>query len=151
MDENNYAINLEKHDTKDISDNHVNGSLTVVYRDYDRIITDELKMIYISSVFPGEIKGPHVHTKRNSFFLCIHGKVIFIIKDSNGKIHEIESSAEKPVLVKVPKGTASAHINPTNEIGRILALADVAWRPNDNEMNNVLFEGYDFKKNNNFK
>lgn len=151
MDENNYAINLEKHDTNDINDNHINGSLTVVYRDYDRIITDELKMVYISSVFPGEIKGPHVHTKRNSFFVCIHGKVIFIIKDSNGKFHEIESSAEKPVLVKVPKGTASAHINPTNEIGRVLALADVAWRPNDNEMNDVLFEGYDFKKNNNFK
>ena len=27
------VIKLEKHDTKDIMDNHVNGSLTVVWRD----------------------------------------------------------------------------------------------------------------------
>ena len=151
MEENNFAIDLEKHDTKDINDNHVNGSLTVVYRDYDKIITDELKMAYISSVFPGEIKGPHLHKKRNSYFVCIHGKVVFISKDNNGQFYEIESSAEKPVLVKVPKGIASAHINPTKEIGRVLALADIAWRPNDNEMDNVLFEDYDFKKKFNFK
>ena len=34
----------------------------------------------------------------------------------------------------------------SNFISRILALADIAWKPNDNEMRNTLFENYDWKK-----
>ena len=73
---------LEKHPTKSIQDSRVNGSLTVIWRDYDNKIKNLPKMVYLSSVNPGEIKGPHVHTKRNSYFVCIHGKVIFVIKNS---------------------------------------------------------------------
>ena len=74
-------IRLEKHPTKDITDNHENGSLTVIWRDWDHLLRHEPKMVYVSSVLPGEIKGPHVHTKRNSYFSCIHGSVVFIVKD----------------------------------------------------------------------
>ncbi len=146
MEEKTDSINLEKHDTKDISDKHINGSLTVIYRDYDEIIKNQPKMVYVSSVNAGEIKGPHLHKIRNSYFACIHGKVIFIIKDEKGEYIEIESSSENPVLIKVPKGIPSAHINPTNEIGRVLVLTDLAWKPNDNEMENVTFDNYDWKK-----
>ena len=146
MEEKIDFINLEKHDTKDISDSHINGSLTVIFRDYDKIIKNNPTMVYVSSINGGEIKGPHLHTKRNSYFTCIHGKVIFVVKDKNGKYLETESSSDKPILVKVPKGMASAHINPTNEIARVLALADIAWRPNDNEMVNTEFDDYDWKK-----
>ena len=37
-------------------------------------------------------------------------------------------------------------INSGNEIARILTLADVSWKPNDNEMKNVSFDDYDWKK-----
>ena len=141
-----YYVNLEKHDTKDTKNNHVNGSLTVIYRDYDEIIQNNPRMVYVSSVNSGEVKGPHLHTKRNSYFTCIHGKVVFIIRENNGKYVEIESSAENPVMVKVPKGIASAHINPQDQISRVLAIADVAWRPNDNEMENIEFDDYDWEK-----
>ena len=84
-------IKLEKHDTKDIHDGHINGSLTVIWRDWDKILDIEPKMVYVSSVNTGEIKGPHLHTKGNSYFVCIRGKVVFIVKDLEGKYHEIES------------------------------------------------------------
>ena len=64
MPNSEYGINLEKHETKDVSDGHVNGSLTVVWRDWDKIIKNPINMIYVSSVNPGESKGPHIHTKR---------------------------------------------------------------------------------------
>lgn len=146
MEEKIDVINLEKHETKDIYDNHTNGSLTVIYRDYDDIIKNELKMVYVSSVNSGETKGPHLHKKRNSYFTCIHGKVVFIIKKENGGYLEIKSDSEKPTLIKVPKGIPSAHINSSNEIGRVLVLTDVAWRSNDNEMENVKFLDYDWSK-----
>ena len=141
-----WAINLEKHPTKDIVDEHVNGSLTVVWRDWDEILKQTPKMVYVSSVNPGEIKGPHLHTKRHSYFVCIHGKVLFIIQDNEGKYHEIESSGDNPVLVSIPSNVPSAHINLHESVSHVLALADIAWKPNDNEMQNVKFDNYDWAK-----
>ena len=141
-----FVQKLEKHDTKDVNDNHTNGSLTVIWRDYDQIIPDSPKMVFVSSVNPGEIKGPHLHKKRNSYFICIHGKVTFIIQNSDGEYLEIECDSENPVLITIPKNFASAHINNTNQIARILALADISWKPNDNEMENIKFENYNWEK-----
>ena len=146
MDDELFHRHLETHPTKDIHDDHINGSLTVIWRDWDKIIEDNLKMIYISSVNPYEKKGPHLHKKRNSYFTCIHGKVVFVIKKPDGKYVEIVSSEESPVLVSVPKNYPSAHINLSSKISRVLTLADVSWKPNDGEMENVNFFDYDWKK-----
>jgi len=140
------SIKLEKHDTKDVKDGNVNGSLMVIWRDWDGILPTTPKMVYLSSVNPGEIKGPHLHTKRDSYFTCIRGKVVFIIKDLHGKYHEIESSEDEPVLVQIPKNHPSAHINITDQMASVLALASIAWKPNDNEMVNVSFDDYDWNK-----
>ena len=140
------VIKLEKHVTKDIHDSHMNGDLTVIWRDWDNIIKKTPKMVYLSSVNPGEIKGPHLHKNRTSYFSCIHGKVVFIIQDEDRNFEEIEMDSEKPVLICVPNGIASAHVNVGKEQARILVLADIAWRPNDNEMVNVEFSDYNFNK-----
>jgi dTDP-4-dehydrorhamnose 3,5-epimerase len=60
------SIKLDIHETRDINDNHVNGSLLVIWRDLDKIIPLKPKMMYITNVKPGEIKGPHLHTKRTT-------------------------------------------------------------------------------------
>ena len=139
-------IDLEKHETRDNQDQHVNGSLTVVWRDWDNIIKDELKMIYVTSVKPGEIKGPHLHTKRNSYFVCIHGEVIFVIQKKSGEFEEVRTNADKPVLIFIPKNVPVAQINVNDGVSRILTLADMSWRPNDNEMKNISFDDYDWDK-----
>ena len=146
MNESEFEIKLEKHETKDIQDNHTNGSLTVIWRDWDNIIKNHPKMIYISSVDSGEIKGPHIHTKRESYFTCIEGKVAFILKDNDNTYQEIISSVENPIMIRVPKNIPSAHINLSKKVSRILVLADVAWKPNDNEMKNTKFDDYDWEK-----
>lgn len=140
------SIKLEKHDTRDIQDNHINGSLTVIWRDWDKILEMEPKMVYVSTVNPSEIKGPHLHTNRDSYFVCIRGKVVFIAKDLQGNYHEIESSEDNPVLIQIPKNHPSAHINITDKSATILTLANPAWRPNDDEMKNVSFDDYDWNK-----
>jgi len=140
------SMKLEVHQTKDVNDQHVNGQLTVIWRDWDDFIEYNPKMVYISSVNPGEKKGPHLHTVRDSYFVCIRGKVVFIVKTKDGHYEEIESSEENPTLVHVPKNIASAHINLSNQISSVLTLASHSWKPNDNEMQNVTFEDYDWKK-----
>ena len=139
-------VKLEKHDTRNIHDNHVNGSLTVIWRDWDKILEVEPKMVYISSVNPNEIKGPHLHTERDSYFVCIRGKVVFIAKDSHGKYIEIESSEDDPVLIQIPKNYSSAHINISDKTATVLTLANPAWKPDNNEMKNISFDDYDWGK-----
>ena len=140
------TIKLDSFETKDVKDSHINGKLTLIWRDYDKLIDFSPKMIYLTSVKSGEIKGPHLHTKRDSYFVCIRGKVIFIIKNENDEFIEIELNSDEPQLLFIPKDTASAHINKEENIGRILTLADISWKPDDNEMKNVDFDNYDWKK-----
>ncbi len=122
---------LEKHITRDINDKHENGSLTVVWRDWDKILPIIPKMVYVSSINPGEIKGPHIHKNRTTYFSCIHGNVVLVIQDQKGKFHEIKIDSEKPVLITVPNGIAAAIVNPSTK---------------NNEMINVDFSAYSFKK-----
>jgi len=146
MDEQDFVVlDLERHKTKDIHDSHINGELTVVWRNYDNIIKDP-QMVYVNSVNPGEMKGPHIHKKRTSYFLCIHGKMLLVIKDKNGKYHEIETDSADPKLVSVSNGVAAAIFNPSNSISKILVMADISWKANDNEMYNTEFDDYDWKK-----
>ena len=147
MENKNFSVwDLEKHPTKDNTDYHVNGELTVIWRDWDNLIKNHPKMVYVNSVNPGEIKGPHIHKNRTTSFFCIDGSIVLIIQDDGKKFHEMKMNSEKPVLITVPNGIAAAIVNPTSKIARVLVLADIAWRPNDNEMKDVLFDDYNWKK-----
>jgi len=146
VDKQNFSvIDLESHKTKDVRDSHINGELTVIWRDWDKIIKNP-EMVYINSVNPGEIKGPHVHKNRTSYFYCIEGEMVILIKDQEGEYHEIKINSNESKLVSVSNGIAAAIINPSKNISKILVLADKSWKPNDNEMENVDFENYNWKK-----
>ena len=120
MDSNSFKIfNLERHETKDTEDGHVNGELTVIWRDWDNHELEQPKMMYITSVKPNEKKGPHLHTQRNSFFTCIQGEVIFVIRDRNGIYHEIKTSEVDPKLIeKMNDEEAIEYLSTLRQIGR---------------------------------
>ena len=68
MEREDFSVyELETHKTKDISDLHINGELTVIWRNWDKIINNP-EMVYLNSVNPGEVKGPHIHKNRTSYF-----------------------------------------------------------------------------------
>ena len=70
----------------------------------------------------------------------------FVIRDDKGKYHEKILSEDDPILIHISNNIASAHINLSKSTSKILALADVAWHPNDQEMKNVSFDDYDWSK-----
>ncbi len=146
MNKQNFSVlDLERHMTKDMHDSHVNGELTVVWRDWDNLIKNP-EMVYVNIVNPGEIKGPHVHKNRTSYFYCIDGEMVILVKDQEGVYHEIKINSNESKLVSVSNGIAAAIINPSKNPSKILVLADKSWKPNDNEMENVEFENYNWKK-----
>jgi dTDP-4-dehydrorhamnose 3,5-epimerase len=72
--------------------------------------------------------------------------MVIIVRDKEGKYHEIEANSSEPKLVCVSNGIAAAIVNPSDNISKILVIADIAWKPNDNEMVNAKFEDYDFEQ-----
>jgi dTDP-4-dehydrorhamnose 3,5-epimerase len=146
MKNENFIINLEKHPTKDINDSHINGELTVIWRDWDKILPKNPEMVYVNTINPNEIKGPHLHKNRTTYFYCVSGDIVIVIEDEQGEIHEISSNSDVPILISVPNKLSAAIINPTENISKVLVLADVAWKPNDNEMINTKFKDYDWNK-----
>jgi len=137
--------NLERHQTKDTLDSHVNGELTVIWRDWDKVIHDP-KMIYLNIINTKQVKGPHLHQNRTSYFYCIEGEIILVIKDDSGKYHEVKTSSDKAEMIEVKNGVAAAIVNPSVNLSKVLVLADIAWKPNDNEMKNVEFQDYNWDK-----
>lgn len=140
------TFKLEKHQTKDIVDKHVNGFMIPIWRDWDKFVTIKPAMVYVTAINPGEIKGPHLHIVRHSYFVCVKGKVVFVIKDESGKYSEIETSEDNPVLIEIPKERSSAHINPTSEQSLVLAIVDPSWKPDNKDEHNVTYDDYDWKK-----
>ena len=100
----------------------------------------------INKIDTKQIKGPHIHKNRTSYFYCIDGEIIIIVKDKEGKFHELKGDSERPKLIEVSNDIPAAIVNPTANISTVLVLADIAWKPDDNEMENVTFEDYDWGK-----
>lgn len=146
VDENIRSYRLEKHSTKSIHDGHLNGNLIPIWRDWDKTISVKPTMVYVTSINPDEIKGPHLHIMRHSYYVCIKGKVVFIIKNKDGKYLEIESGEDNPVLVEIPKGFSSAHINLSKESSTILALVNPSWKPDNRDEHDVTYDDYDWDK-----
>lgn len=140
------AFRLEKHQTKDITGGYVNGSLIPAWKDWEGIIDVRPEMVYVTTVSPGEVKGPHLHIIRHSYFVCVWGKVVFIAKDKDGKYVEIESSPDNPTMVEIPKNHASCHINISGETSVILALVSPAWRPENRDEHHESWDDYDWQK-----
>ncbi len=136
---------LEVHETKDTKTDATNGELTILWRDWDKIINNP-QMIYVNLINPGEIKGPHLHKKRTSYFYCLEGKIMLIIRDSKMTYHEVTIESGNPKLIQVQNGVAAAIVNMSDQISKVLVLADISWKPNDNEMENVTFNDYDWNK-----
>jgi len=146
MEKNDFCIyELETHLTKDVTDSHTNGELTVIWRNWDNIINTP-EMVYVNSINPREIKGPHIHKNRTSYFYCLEGKIIIVIRDKNKIYHNVELNEKNQKLLSISNGIPAAILNPTSKISKLLVLADVAWKPNDDEMKNVLFDDYDLGK-----
>ncbi len=145
MNDNFHVHDLEVHQTKDIKTESINGELTIIWRDWDKII-HQPQMIYLNLINPHEIKGPHLHKKRTSYFYCLEGQITLVIRDSKMNYHEVTVNSGEPKLVQVQKGIAAAIVNNSKNISKVLVLADISWKPDDNEMESVNFNNYEWNK-----
>lgn len=68
--------------------------------------------VYMTSVFPGVVKGWHYHREQWDHFAVVHGTVKMVLYDrrpdsaSKGEVMELYPGVHDPMLVVVPPGVA---------------------------------------------
>lgn len=116
-------------------ENNENGFLVPIFNIKENFfpIGEEPQQVYLTSVKPGTIKGPHLHFIRRGFFTCIKGNVRIILK-SEGEYQEFFSGEEYEYLsVEIPTGVSAAVECIGDEESLILNMPFPSWDPEMND------------------
>lgn len=87
--------------------------------------------VYVTAVYPGAVKGPHLHLTRKGRFCCIHGAVWIVTRDAQGRYHQWPTGSPNFTVVHVPAGMPAAIYNQSNETALVLNMPSPAWSPAD--------------------
>lgn len=139
------VFDLECIKTKNVKYGHQNGVFIPVWRDWDGIYEHEPKMVYVTTCFPGELKGPHLHKQRWSYLTVLKGQVVFIVK-LDGEFKEFVISADRPQTIVIPAKVPQAHVNIGDEDAIVMNLCNPAWHPDNQDNYTADYGDYDFTK-----
>jgi len=83
-----------KHVTKN-NQGQENGFLVPIYNVHDDFfeVGKKPQQVYMTVIFPNQIKGPHLHYIRTGCFTCIKGNARFVLKTDEG--YQVIYSGEK--------------------------------------------------------
>jgi dTDP-4-dehydrorhamnose 3,5-epimerase-like enzyme len=123
-----------------------NGYLVPIYNENDKFFEEgkEPKQVYMTVIFPGHIKGPHLHYVRTGCFTCIKGNARFIIKTESGyqQFYSGEDHCYRSVIV--PTGHAAALQCIGDSEALVLNMPYPAWTPTMNDEHTMAFDDFDF-------
>ena len=104
----------------------------------------EPQQVYMTVVFKGQIKGPHLHFIRTGCFTCIKGNARFILKTEAG--YQVFYSGESYEFrsVIVPTGVPAALQNLGEDVAYVLNMPTPAWTPTMNDEHTADFSDFDF-------
>jgi dTDP-4-dehydrorhamnose 3,5-epimerase len=136
----------KKFTTKD-EHGDVNGFLVPIYNIHDKFFAPgkEPQQVYMTTILPGTIKGPHLHFIRTGFFTCIKGNVRVVLKTNEG--YQIFFSGEdyEYKSIEVPTGIPAAVQCLGDEEAFLLNMPNPAWTPEMNDEHTADFGDFDFK------
>lgn len=141
------VVEEKKHITRDIKTKEPNGLVVSLWKNWEKFFKAEPKQVYLNVCAPKAVKGPHLHMNRWDYFVCIKGKIRFVVK-WNDVYEEIEADADKDPcfkIIEVPPAIASAiqNIGPTE--AWFLNMPNPAWHPDDQDDHPITFDGYKWR------
>jgi len=83
------------------------GWLMEILRCDDEIFT-KFGQVYMSTAYPGVVKGWHYHKKQTDNFTCVHGMMKVVLYDSRKEsqtfktLMELFVGEKNPILISVP-------------------------------------------------
>jgi dTDP-4-dehydrorhamnose 3,5-epimerase len=124
-----------------------NGFLVPLYNIHDDFFEagKHPQQVYLTTILPGKIKGPHLHFVRTGFFTCIKGNVRVVLKKDgvyetfySGEDHDYNS-------IEVPIGIPAAVQCLGDEEAYMLNMPNPAWTPEMNDEHKADFSDFDFE------
>ncbi len=85
------------------------GRLMEILRSDDELFI-KFGQVYLSTTYPGVVKGWHMHKKQWDNVCCVHGMIKLVIYDgredspTHGEINEFFIGVHNPKLVQIPPG-----------------------------------------------
>ncbi len=89
--------------------NDERGRLAELLRADDKIFV-KFGQVYMTTAYPGVVKGWHYHKKQYDYFSCVKGMIKLVLYDSRensktkGEINEFFIGIHNPLLIRIPPG-----------------------------------------------
>lgn len=83
------------------------GRLMEMLRKDDEVF-EQFGQIYMTTVYPGVVKGWHYHKKQTDHFVCVSGMLKVVLYDNRddsptkGEVNEFFLGEHNPILLKIP-------------------------------------------------
>lgn len=135
-----------KYVTKD-ENGETNGYLVPIYNIGDGFFAsgNEPEQVYLTTVLPGKVKGPHLHFIRTGFFTCIKGNIRVVLK-IDGKYETYFSGEDHNYnSIEIPTGVPAAIQCLGNEEAYVLNMPNPAWTPDMGDEHTADFSDFDFE------
>ncbi len=119
-------------------DNFANdqGYLISIRKD-EKIFDGKVGQVLVSVIYPGVIKGLHLHKKQTDYTTCIKGNIKYIaIKEKEDGTIETKTliiGERNQILIKTPPGTWHGYIPLSNQEAVILHLMDKEYNPEEDD------------------
>jgi dTDP-4-dehydrorhamnose 3,5-epimerase len=122
------------------SEGYWNGAVLPVWNSaYDNYRPEQ---VYVTTILPGGVKGPHLHLKRAGAFCAIKGEVLIVTRRS-GEYQEAACGERNGYkLVHVEPGVPCALYNIGDCESFVLNLPSPPWKADDQDEHPV--EGWEY-------
>src|SRR3989344_1601756 len=110
------------------------GYLFETLRNDDTFYNKEFGQVLIFEIYPGVIKGYHLHEKHDEYVACVKGNVKYVVAkefpDGSRKINKFVIGERNPALIKIPKGLWRGYMPLGNQSAMVM---DIMSRPYDSK------------------
>ncbi len=135
----------KKYITKN-DDGEANGFLVPLYNIHENFFKPgkEPQQVYLTTILPGLVKGPHLHFIRTGFFTCIKGNVRVVLKVDNEYKVFLSGEDHDYTSIEVPTGVPAAIQCLGDQEAYMLNMPNPAWTPEMNDEHSADFSDFDF-------
>lgn len=99
----------------------------------DEEVFDKFGQVYLSTTYPGVVKGWHYHKVQTDNIACVKGMLKLVLFDNrensatNGEVNEFFIGEHNPMLVQVPKGVYHGWKCVSNEEAMVINCPSEAY------------------------
>lgn len=125
-------------------DGKENGWMIPIYNKEEPYFSSyNLNFVYASCILAGNVKGPHLHKKRECRLVCIKGEVELIVREE-GEYRRYILSGSNPNMVTIKAGNPfMVRCGELSTEGILLNFANHIWKQEDQD--NYVPEDWNYK------